>query len=281
MAPGSHSRARAGVERSLLRVGISEDLAHDLIDGASAHTLPLAPRLGLAQAVRTTLAQRIPVAPALPAQGAAIVLVGAGGAGKTACCAALLGAYRSGSTLPASFATLTREEGELQMLLSPQIMKPVPAAGPRAVRALRKSRGAGLALVDTPPLSPPDRAHIRELASLLAKLAPERVLVALPATLGAKAASQLLTRAAPARRQLARRHPRRRDRPAGRRRRGGLLVRPGPRVHPRTRPHRRMADRPPGSVGAGHEAAAMKLRRPGRGRSGPLPLPARSDAGPR
>ncbi len=193
VAPGSHSRARAGVERSLLRVGISEDLAHDLIDGASAHTLPLAPRLGLAQAVRTTLAQRIPVAPALPAQGAAIVLVGAGGAGKTACCAALLGAYRSGSTLPASFATLTREEGELQMLLSPQIMKPVPAAGPRAVRALRKSRGAGLALVDTPPLSPPDRAHIRELASLLAKLAPERVLVALPATLGAKAASQLLT----------------------------------------------------------------------------------------
>ena len=193
VAPGSHSRARAGVERSLLRVGISEELAHDLIDGASAHTLPLAPRLGLAQAVRTTLAQRIPVAPALPAQGAAIILVGAGGAGKTACCAALLGAYRSGSTLPASFATLTREEGELQMLLSPQIMKPVPAAGPRAVRALRKSRGAGLALVDTPALSPPDRAQIRELASLLAKLAPERVLVALPATLGAKAASQLLT----------------------------------------------------------------------------------------
>ncbi len=193
VAPGSHSRARAGVERSLLRIGISEDLAHDLIDGASAHTLPLAPRLGLAQAVRATLAQRIPVAPALPAQGAAIVLVGAGGAGKTACCAALLGAYRSGSTLPASFATLTREEGELQMLLSPQIMKPVPAAGPRALRALRKSRGAGLALVDTPPLSPPDRAHIRELAALLAKLAPERVLVALPATLGARAASQLLT----------------------------------------------------------------------------------------
>jgi len=192
---GSHSRARAGVERSLLRVGISEDLAHDLIDGAGAHTLPLAPRQGLAQAVRSTLAQRIPVAPALPTQGAAIVLVGAGGAGKTAYCAALLGAYRSASTLPASFATLLRGEGaaELQMILAPAVMKPVPAGGQRALRALRKARGEGLALVDTPALTPSDRAHIRELASLLAKIAPERILIALPATLGAKAAAQLLT----------------------------------------------------------------------------------------
>jgi len=199
VAPGSHSRARAGVERSLLRVGITEKLARELIDGASAHTLPLAPRLGLAQAVRTTLAQRIPVAPALPVQGAAIVLVGAGGAGKTTCSAALLGAYRSGSTLPASFATLTRERttGELQMILSPALMKPVPASGPRALRALRKARSTGLALIDTPPLSPSDRAQIRELAALLAKLAPERILLALPATLGARAASQLLSALVP------------------------------------------------------------------------------------
>ena len=50
------------------------------------------------------------------------MLVGAGGAGKTTCCAALLGAYRTGSTLPASFATLIRAErsrGELRMLHEP------------------------------------------------------------------------------------------------------------------------------------------------------------------
>jgi len=189
---GSHARARAGVERGLWRLGISEELASELIDGATAHTLALAPRQGLAQAVRATLAQRIPVAPALPTKGAAIVVVGAGGAGKTTVCATLLGAYRAGSTLPASFATLTRSSGELELLLSPQIMKPTPASAPRAVRALSAVRKGGLAVIDTPRLSPGDRTGIRELGRLLGALEPERVVVALPATLGAAAASQLL-----------------------------------------------------------------------------------------
>ncbi len=76
-------------------------------------------------------------------------------------CAALLGAYRSGSTLPASFATLTRasERGELQLILSPQIMKPTPASAPRALRALRRARVDGLAVVDTPRISPVEKAR--------------------------------------------------------------------------------------------------------------------------
>jgi flagellar biosynthesis GTPase FlhF len=156
--------------------------------------------------VRTTLAQRIPVAPPLPSKGAVIVIVGAGGAGKTTCCATLLGAYRKSSSLSASFATITREPasssqrpgtgkaelGELQMIISPHVMKPVPAQSPRALRALRRVRGEGVAVLDTPSVSPSDRAGIRELASLLAELKPERVVVALPATLGATAAAQLL-----------------------------------------------------------------------------------------
>jgi signal recognition particle GTPase len=182
------------VARSLSRCGIGDELARDLIEGASAHALALAPRAGLAQAVRTTLAQRIPVAPPLPTKGAAIVIVGAGGAGKTTCCAALLGAYRKSSSLSASCATIAREdeEGELRMLLSPYVMKPTPVGSTRALRALRKARGEGLAVVDTPSLSPSDRAGVRELAKLLAELSPERVVVALPATLGATAAAQLL-----------------------------------------------------------------------------------------
>jgi flagellar biosynthesis GTPase FlhF len=194
VAPGSQSRARAGVARSLERCGIGEALTHELIDGASAHALALAPRAGLAQAVRATLAQRIPVAPALPTKGAAIVIVGAGGAGKTTCCAALLGAYRKSSTLPASFATITREpeRGELQIVLSPYLMKPSSARAPRALRALRRVRGDGVAVLDTPSVSPSDRASIRELAKLLAEMQPERVVIALPATLGATAAAQLL-----------------------------------------------------------------------------------------
>jgi len=194
VAPDSHARARAGVARSLQRYGIGEEMARELIDGASAHALALAPRSGLAQAVRATLAQRIPVAPPLPTKGAAIVVVGAGGAGKTTCCAALLGAYRKSSSLPASCATITREaeRGELRMILSPYVMKPSPARAPRALRALRRVRGDGMAVLDTPSLSPADRAGIRELARLLAELEPERVVVALPATLGATAAAQLL-----------------------------------------------------------------------------------------
>jgi len=194
VAPGSQGRARAGVARSLQRCGIGEALADELIDGASAHALALAPRAGLAQAVRATLAQRIPVAPPLPSKGAVIVIVGAGGAGKTTCCATLLGAYRKSSSLSASFATITREpeRGELQMIISPYVMKPVAAGAARALRALRRARGDGIAVLDTPSVSPADRAGIRELARLLAELKPERVVVALPATLGATAAAQLL-----------------------------------------------------------------------------------------
>jgi hypothetical protein len=195
--PGSHTRARAGVEKGLARYGIGEALADELIATAMAHVLPLAPRAGLAAAVRTTLAQRIPVAPPLGADGASIVLVGAGGAGKTTCCAALLSAYRTASTLPAAFATLIHEEDpagrpEWRLLMSPQLLKPAPVETARAVRALRRARSGGLAVLDTPRVSPSDRRAIRGLGRLLAQLDPDRVLLALPATLGRAAAAQLL-----------------------------------------------------------------------------------------
>jgi hypothetical protein len=192
--PGSHARARAGVEKSLARYGVGEQLAGELIEMALAHALPLAPRSGLAAAVRSILAQRIPVAPPLSASGASIVLVGAGGSGKTTCCAALLGAYRTGSTLPASFATIAAEAetGELRLLMSPQLLKPTPLESPRALRALRRARADGLAVLDTPRLSPADRRGIKRLGRLLAELDPDRILLALPATLGAAAAAQLL-----------------------------------------------------------------------------------------
>jgi SRP54-type protein, GTPase domain len=197
--PGSHARARAGVEKGLARYGIGEQLAGELIDMAMAHAMPLAPRSGLAAAVRTTLAQRIPVAAPLSATGASIVLVGAGGAGKTTCCAALLEAYRTGSTLPAAFATIVREgeAGELRLLMSPQLLKPAPLESPKALRALRRARADGLAVLDTPRLSPVDRNGIRRLGRVLGELAPDRVLLALPATLGGAAAAQLLEALAP------------------------------------------------------------------------------------
>jgi flagellar biosynthesis protein FlhF len=192
-APKS-SRARTKIQEGLLALGSSEQFAEELIDGASVHIRPFAPRASLSQAVRSALTGRIPVAPPLPARGAAIVLVGPGGAGKTSCCAALLGAYRKGSALPASCATLIKghASGELQMLLSPYVMKPTAVDTTRAVRALRKTKSEGLLVIDTPPLSPGDRTGIRKLAALLAGLEPERIVVVLPTTLSAVAAGQLL-----------------------------------------------------------------------------------------
>ncbi len=52
-------------------------------------------------------------------------------------------------------------------------------------------------MLDTPRVSPADRTGIRRLGRLLAELEPERVVVALPATLGGAAAAQLLEALAP------------------------------------------------------------------------------------
>ena len=190
----TRGRVREAVQAKLLGLGISERFAEELIDGAAVHGLALAPRAGLARAVQHAFSQRIPVAPPLPAAGAAIVLVGPGGAGKTSCCAALLGAYRRSALLPASCATLLHgsDRGDLQMILSPHVTSPLAIDTARAVRTLRKAKGKGLLVVDTPPLSAGDRTGIRKLAALLGVLEPERVVIALPATLSAVAASQLL-----------------------------------------------------------------------------------------
>jgi flagellar biosynthesis protein FlhF len=185
--------ARAGVERSLLDVGVDQDFVDELIGAALAHTLALNPRLSLARAVRRTLLQWIPVCRPLPGAGATIALVGPGGAGKTACCAALLGSYRRGGALPVACATIVQgAAGELAMLLSPHVLEPTAIADPDASRALCKAREEGILLLDMPPLSPADRPAIDALAALLDELGPDRVAVALPATLGAKPAAQLL-----------------------------------------------------------------------------------------
>ncbi len=151
-------------------------------------------RTSLARAVHRTISQRIPSAAPLSVGGATIALVGPGGSGKTACCAALLEAYRERSTLPAACATIVpgAARGELAALLSPDILEPTPLAAPQLAQALRDAREEGLLLLDLPALSPNDRAGIRACAALLETLAPDRVILALPATLGHTPAAQLL-----------------------------------------------------------------------------------------
>ncbi len=84
-------------------------LVREALEAATAHVLPLLDASSppsLAGAVRRALAQRIPVCRPLPTGGAVVAFVGPGGAGKSACCAALLDAYHRRSTLPAVRATL-------------------------------------------------------------------------------------------------------------------------------------------------------------------------------
>jgi hypothetical protein len=193
--PTPRGRARGRIEDSLQGFGVGEAFVRELIETASAHVLPLMPaRASLASAVHRTISQRIPSAPPLPVGGATIALVGPGGSGKTACCAALLEAYRERSTLPAACATIVpgAAHGELAALLSPDILEPTPIAAPELAQALRDAREEGLLLLDLPALSPNDRAGIRACADLLETLAPDRVILALPATLGRKPAAQLL-----------------------------------------------------------------------------------------
>jgi flagellar biosynthesis GTPase FlhF len=166
-------RTRAKIEERLLGCGIDEALVRELIETAAAHTLPLmGARASLAGAVQRTLAQRIPAAAPLPVGGAALALVGPGGSGKTTCAAALVQAYGARSTVCATHA---------------------PAAGAEERgEELRQAREEGLLVLDLPAVSPADRSAIRAQAALLGALAPERTVLALPATLGTRAATQLL-----------------------------------------------------------------------------------------
>lgn len=197
--PAALCRERARIEQGLLDVGVSEDLAAELIDAAIAHVLPFAFHASLAEAVRGALAARIPRLELLPAHSATVAMVGPGGSGKTSCCAMLLGAYRRAGILPARCATVTLlgDRDEPAVLLSPRIMQPLPIASPDAGQALTQAREEGLLLLDMPPLSPAERPAIERISCLLRELKPDRVVVALPATLGTKAAAQLLTALAP------------------------------------------------------------------------------------
>jgi hypothetical protein len=197
--PAALSRERARIERALLDVGVSEDLTTELIDAAIAHVLPFAFHASLAEAVRSALAARIPRLTLLPAHSATVAVVGPGGSGKTSCCAMLLGAYRRAGILPARCATvtLTGDRDEPAVLMSPRVMQPLPVASPDVGQALAQAREEGLLLLDMPALSPAERPAIERISCLLRELKPDRVVVALPATLGTKAAAQLLSALAP------------------------------------------------------------------------------------
>lgn len=201
-APAKASRPRRALDGAaqeahakLLARGVERELADEVIELAGAHALALAPPdASFADAVAAVLRRRIGASALWPAAGTSVAIVGPGGAGKTSFCAALAGAYRERSALPVACATLLSggAEREHTLLLSPHLLTPTPLGDERARAALERARGEGMLLLDTPAAPVADRAAIVELAKLLERLRPDHVVLALPATFGARAGAQLL-----------------------------------------------------------------------------------------
>jgi flagellar biosynthesis protein FlhF len=192
------SKTRQTLAAKLIATGVEERFAHELIDAAAAHALVFNPRAGLRQAVQTELQRRIPSAPSLPANGAAIVFAGPGGSGKTRCATALGAIYgRGGLNVTQASISVCAEDGSLKMTVGSCLTSPADACSARALRALAAAKAEGVVLIETPSLSPADQGAIKRLAKLLEAIAADRVVLTLPATLGARACSQLLSALAP------------------------------------------------------------------------------------
>jgi flagellar biosynthesis GTPase FlhF len=145
--------------------------------------------------VRATLAAIIPAPAPLPPSGGAIAFVGAGGAGKTRCAAALATAYAKGSTLAASVVSLGSDDwgGDLKELLKGQNVWVMGAAtGSEAAPAVAHGRDGGLVVVDTAAAAPRDPSTVDALAAELRALNLDAVYIAVPATFSVHAARKLI-----------------------------------------------------------------------------------------
>jgi flagellar biosynthesis GTPase FlhF len=126
--------------------------------------------------------------------------VGAGGAGKTRCSAALAAAYAQARTLPVVCLALSPDDdgAELRRLLDPHGVEVHAVTTPAAARTrLRRAPAGALVVLDTPPVAPGDARAVRALATTLASLDVRETQLVLPATLGPGAAAELCERLAP------------------------------------------------------------------------------------
>jgi flagellar biosynthesis GTPase FlhF len=184
----------AALADELIEQGVSERWAQQLIDEAAAHRSPLAAG-NLRDAVRATLASTLPSSVSLPAGGAAIAFVGAGGSGKTRCTASLAAAYARASTLAASVVALGGEDwgAEVKDLLKGQsTWVTVAPTAHDANAAVQSGRQNGMVVVDTPATSPRDEVAIQALASELSSLELDALYITIPATFSVHAAKRLV-----------------------------------------------------------------------------------------
>ncbi len=192
-APHPLDATAAGtIAGELSQHGASQTWTNQLIGTAGAHGTALSG--GLAAAVEAELARGIVAAPTLPATGAAVAFIGAGGSGKTRCTAALASAYSRASTLGVTVIAVDNPSGarELKRLLESDGVPVLSLSGERARRAVAAYRTGGFVIVDTPTATPTDPAALEALGANLAPLELDATFVTLPATLGPQAARRAL-----------------------------------------------------------------------------------------
>ena len=182
-------------ELALVEGGLSPALAADVVAETVSHVLPFGTPRQLKRLVRSALARRIPVQGPRALGGAALVIAGAGGAGKTLTVARLAAAYAAGSDLDVVVIALRPRDGgaELSGLLHP-VGVPVEVAETAAEAKARIAEMAerALVLVDTPAVSPGNEEAVKALATELRRLKGAEVHLCLPATLSAAAAQRVV-----------------------------------------------------------------------------------------
>lgn len=200
-APTRERPSTAGaVESSLHDAGLDADLARELVAGVVTHDLPFATPRSLKRLVRRELARRIPVAPSAPAGARSIAFVGPGGSGKTLCAARLAAAYAAGSDLPVICLTLRSADGgaELSALLEPLGIGVRNAdSGDEARAHLAGAVNHALVVVDTPAVAPRSAAEVAALSDELRAVGVGEVHLTLPSTYSGPAARELAQLLAP------------------------------------------------------------------------------------
>jgi flagellar biosynthesis GTPase FlhF len=187
-------------ELALVEGGLSPALAADVVAETVSHVLPFGTPRQLKRLVRQALARRIPVQGPRAVGGAALVLAGAGGTGKTLTVARLAAAYAAGSDLDVVVIALRPRDGgaELAGLLAPAgIAVEVAESATEAKARIAEMAGRALVLVDTPAVSPGDEEGVKAFAADLRRLKGAEVHLCIPATLSAAAAKRVVAAFAP------------------------------------------------------------------------------------
>jgi flagellar biosynthesis protein FlhF len=191
----------AALERRLESASLHPALAEGIVTEAVSHLLPFASSPDqLERLVLETLARRIPVQSSWTRRGRTIAFVGPGGSGKTLCTARLAAAYANGSDLPVICMSLRPRDGgaELTALLESSNVAVHPVEDAREARArIAGARDHAVIVIDTPAASAAESDPLYRLANDIDQIGVYEVHLTLPATVGERAAGDILTGLSP------------------------------------------------------------------------------------